>query len=86
MQLRLPKIKALALDDKYFDDIILSADTIVYANKKIYTKPKNENDAYQMLEELSNTWHQVFTAICVKHQNKIYKDIQETKILFLSFG
>jgi len=80
--LEIAENKAFMFGDQYYDDIILSADTIVYANKKIYTKPKNEKDAYQMLEELTNSWHQVFSAIYVKHKNKIYKGIQETKILF----
>jgi septum formation protein len=74
--------KAKNLNDNYFEDIIISADTIVYANNKIYTKPKDASDAYQMLNELSNSWHQVFTAVCVKHKDKIFSGIEETKILF----
>lgn len=76
--------KALNLDHKYHEDIIISADTIVYANNKIYTKPNNDAHAFEMLSELSNTWHQVFTAVCVKHKDKIFKDVEETKILFHS--
>ncbi len=74
--------KAKSLNEKYYENIIISADTIVYANNKIFTKPKDANEAYQMLNELSNSWHQVFTAVCIKHKGKIFKDIEETKILF----
>jgi len=80
--LEIAENKAKSLNDKYHKNIIISADTIVYRNNKIYTKPKNTKDAGEMLLELSNNWHQVFTAICVKHKNKLYKDIEETKILF----
>lgn len=74
--------KALNLNDEFFEDIIIAADTIVYANNKIYTKPKDSKEAFEMLNELSNSWHQVFTAICVRHKDKIYKDIEGTDILF----
>ncbi|NGX35066.1 MAG: Septum formation protein Maf [Candidatus Anoxychlamydiales bacterium] len=74
--------KAKALNEKYYNDIILSADTICFANNKVYTKPKNENDAFRILNELSNTWHSVFTAISIKHKDTIFSDIEETKILF----
>jgi len=76
--------KARALKEQYFNEIILTADTVCFANNKIYTKPNNEKDAFQMLNELSNTWHSVFTAICIKHKDKIFSDIEETKILFHS--
>ncbi len=74
--------KAKAMRDEYYNDIVLSADTICFANNKIYTKPENEKDAFRILNELSNTWHSVFTAICIKHKDKIFSDIEETKILF----
>lgn len=80
--LEIAENKAKALDGKYLDIPILAADTIVYSNKKVYTKPKNAKDALRILNELSNTWHSVFTAVCIKHKDKIYKDIEETKILF----
>lgn len=80
--LEIARNKALALDKKYQNTPIIAADTIVYANKKVYTKPKNGKDAFKILNELSNTWHSVFTALCIKHKDKIYEDIEETKILF----
>ncbi|NGX62741.1 MAG: Septum formation protein Maf [Candidatus Anoxychlamydiales bacterium] len=80
--IEIAKGKANALDKNYRDDIVITADTIVYANNKIYTKPKNGKDAFRILNELSNTWHTVYTAICIKHKDKIFTDIEETKILF----
>lgn len=74
--------KAKAINDDYFNDVILAADTICYANNKIYTKPETEKDAFNMLNELSNTYHSVFTAICIKHKDKTFSDIEETKVLF----
>ena len=48
------KEKANSLVDIYPSQTILSADTIVLSpNNKIFEKPKDEEDAYRMLRELS---------------------------------
>ena len=76
--------KAKSIENDYPNDIILSFDTIVYANNKIYTKPENETHALEMLKELSNIWHSVFTSVCVVKDKKIYSAVEETNILFHS--
>ena len=44
---------------------IVSADTMVVLNNKIYGKPKDEAEAIQMLRELSGKTHFVVTAVTV---------------------
>jgi septum formation protein len=44
---------------------VLAADTAVVLNDKIMGKPKNKNDAFAMLRELSGKTHHVFTAIAL---------------------
>lgn len=43
--------------------IIISADTIIYSNNKIYEKPKSKNEAYLNLKELSNNKCTAYTGI-----------------------
>ncbi len=74
--------KALSLVEQFPDDVILSADTVVYCNGKLYTKPSDKVDALRILQELSGQWHSVFTGIVVIKNNKEYCDFEETKILF----
>ena len=45
--------------------IIISADTVVYANKKILGKPSDENEALDMLRSLSDSSHEVISGIAV---------------------
>jgi septum formation protein len=45
--------------------LVIGADTIVYYDGKIYGKPKDDNDAFEILSLLSGNVHQVITAISI---------------------
>ena len=62
--------KAVVIGDKYPDDIIISADTIVILDNIIFGKPINEQDAYRILKILSNKTHQVITYYTIYCKNK----------------
>ena len=74
--------KALNIQNKYKEDTILSADTIVTTSQKIFGKPLNEQDAIKTLKYLSGRNHTVCTGVCVLYKNKKKIKIIETKIKF----
>lgn len=76
--------KAKALQPAYPNDIILTADTIVYRKGKVYNKPKDEQEAFQMLSELVGQWHSVFTGLTVIKGDTEYSGWEETRVLFNS--
>jgi len=45
--------------------VVLTADTIVYLTGKVYGKPKDEQEAFKMLWELSREPHIVVSGVCV---------------------
>lgn len=47
------------------DELIITADTIVYVDNEVLGKPKDENDARRMLHLLSGRSHQVITGVCI---------------------
>ena len=47
------------------NDLIITADTIVYANEKVLGKPKDHEDAVKMLKTLSGHTHQVMTGVSI---------------------
>lgn len=59
------------------DRIVIGADTIVEKNNKIYGKPKDKQDAINMLQTFSNSKVNIITAIAiiVESNNKITKKI-----------
>ncbi|MBE7653338.1 septum formation protein Maf [Tenacibaculum finnmarkense genomovar finnmarkense] len=57
-------------------DLLITSDTIVWHNNKALGKPKDYNDAFKMLKNLSDNTHQVITSICISNKNfkKIFND------------
>lgn len=47
------------------DELLITADTIVWLNGEVLEKPKDEADARRMLRQLSGHTHQVFTGVCL---------------------
>jgi septum formation protein len=45
--------------------IIIGCDTIVYFKGKVFGKPKNNFEAFQMLSDLSGNIHEVYTGIAI---------------------
>ena len=68
--LEVAKRKGIKIHQEHFDDVVISADTIVTIDNKIIGKPKDEEDAKKILEYLSDKTHQVITAFCI-----FYKDL-----------
>ncbi len=53
------------LEENRKNNIIISADTIVYHEGKILEKPKDTADARKMILSLSGKCHEVYTGVCV---------------------
>ncbi len=79
---QLAKEKALSLAQQLPPSLILTADTIVYKEGKIFGKPSGEKDAFNYLKELSGQWHSVFTGLALYHYNQMLHTVEETKVLF----
>lgn len=61
------QLKADAVNNKYPEQGILAADTVVSIADEILHKPKDYADARSMLKRLSNKTHIVYTGICLKY-------------------
>lgn len=78
----LAKGKADSLSHHYTKNIIITADTIVFKDGKSYAKPQNEQEAFQFLKELSGGWHEVYTAVCLRYEEKSFELVEKTGVLF----
>ena len=66
------KLKANAFTDNDIDDktIVITADTIVWFKDGILHKPKDYDDAVNILQKLSGSRHEVYTGVCLKSNTK----------------
>ena len=77
------KASAFALDlDLDDNDILITSDTIVWLNNKALGKPKDYDDAFEMLTEMSGTTHKVITSVCLKTTDKEIVFYEETLVTF----
>ena len=68
------------------DTLVITADTIVWLNGKVFGKPENKQEAKQMLRNLSGKTHEVITGICLttKHKQRIFSVLTEVSFAVLS--
>jgi septum formation protein len=69
-------------EDLKEDELLITADTIVWCDGKVFNKPANFAEGKKMLEALSGKMHQVFTAVCLKSANKQTTFFDESKVYF----
>lgn len=79
--LLLSQKKNEVLQKKYPTDVILTADSVVYCNGKLYNKPVNEEEAHSFMQEFSGNWQSVFTGVTVSRGPISHSAFEETKIL-----
>jgi len=72
--------KAKAVQNKFKDAIIISADTLVVCEGKIFGKPTDEKDAEKMLEYLSGKTHYIITGFTIIKGRKIITKSEKTKV------
>lgn len=64
------------------NELLITADTIVWINDIVLNKPEGEFEAKQMLQLLSGKMHQVFTGVCITSHNKKISFTDETNVWF----
>lgn len=63
-------------------ELLITSDTIVWHNGHVLNKPADYNEAVQMLQTLSGSMHEVFTAVCLRSPGKEKLFSDRTKVFF----
>lgn len=74
--------KANAVFKDHNDCLVIGADTIVKINNEVLGKPKNYDQAKQMLEKLSNQTHEVVTGCTILVDNIVETFSEVSKVTF----
>jgi len=76
------KGKAHSLATRFPHALILTADTVVFKDGKVYGKPRDLAEAALILTEFSGGWHSVFTSVSLLHEGQLWNQCEETRVLF----
>jgi septum formation protein len=79
----LAQLKASAFENEIKEnELLITSDTLVWHNNKALGKPKDYDDAFEMLKSLANATHEVIGSVCFKTSTRteILNDV--TKVTF----
>lgn len=79
----LAELKANAFDGEIAsNELLITSDTIVWHNDRALGKPKDYDDAFEILKSLSDATHEVITSVCFKSVAKVETIFDVTKVTF----
>ncbi|CAM4159911.1 Maf-like protein [Flavobacterium antarcticum] len=79
----LAELKGKAFEnDLANNEILITSDTIVWHKDKALGKPKDTEDAFEMLRNLSNSTHQVITSVSFKTNENVTTLHDYTEVTF----
>ena len=62
---KLAELKANKISEKKNDELVLGADSIIDLNGKIISKPRNREEALDILKKLNGQKHQLISSVCI---------------------
>lgn len=81
--LYLSALKAEAFKDEMkADEIVITADTVVWIGDTVLNKPEDREQAIEMLELLSDKTHIVYTAVNIMSKENSVRFVDETHVTF----
>jgi septum formation protein len=79
----LAKEKSKCFKDKISDDeIVITADTIVWCNNRVLGKPSDKEDAIGMIRDLAGNTHEVITGVSILSSARERTFYDSTKVTF----
>lgn len=68
------------------NEIVITADTIVWCNNKVLGKPADREDAIAILKEISGNTHEVITGVSILTKNREITFSDSTRVTFELFS
>lgn len=68
------------------DDLLITADTIVWLDGRVYGKPTDADDARRMLRTLAGRTHEVITGVCLTSKRRQETFSATTQVTFAHFS
>jgi septum formation protein len=83
----LAELKANAFENVLAEnEILITSDTIVWHEDKALGKPKDYDDAFEMINSMAGKTHEVITSVCIKTSLKSEVFYSITKVTFVNLS
>lgn len=79
---QLAKLKGENIEIQNSDEIILSADTVVSFQNRIFEKPKDKEEAFKMISDLSGNIHDVYSGFTIRSAEHVETFVEKTVVEF----
>ena len=80
--LSLEKARSFLKKEVLPDEVIITADTIVWCNGKVLDKPNNYSEAFDILSQISGNTHEVITGVTILSAAKFHTFSETTIVKF----
>tara|TARA_A100000164_G_scaffold56981_1_gene45588 strand:- start:946 stop:1530 length:585 start_codon:yes stop_codon:yes gene_type:complete len=83
----LAELKSVKVSNKYPDQLVLGADSVISLDQKLINKPNSRNEAYEILKLLNGKKHYLISSVCISKNGSMiwnYTDKSELKMKNLS--
>lgn len=71
-----------AYQRRYYSSLVISADTIVLLDDRVIGKPRDREDAREMLQSLSGRMHRVWTGMALMYRGETRFRLAQTRVFF----
>ena len=61
----LAELKANKVSQKFTDEFVIGADSVIDLNGKVISKPTDRNQAYEILKSLNGETHYLISSVCI---------------------
>ena len=77
----LAELKANKISNKENEKLVLGADSVIDLNNEIISKPKNRNEALEILKKLNGKKHNLISSACISINGAMVWNYTDTAIL-----
>jgi len=77
----LAELKANKVSNKYVDDLVLGADSVIDLEGELISKPNDRNEAFEILKKLNGKKHHLISSACISKNGSMVWNYTDKALL-----
>ena len=79
----LAELKSIKISKKIKEKLVLGADSVIDLNGEVISKPKNRNEAFNILKKLNGKKHYLISSVCISKNSQMIWNYTDKAILLM---